>query len=148
MISGVNERGLVNYNGKVSCQPGATIQDMYDYAKPLLKKKPDTIIIHVSTNDAPFKPADKIVSELVSLQSHIERSLPSCKVFISCPIFRTDHKLANSTIRQVNSKLKLLNRVIINDAIDVTCLGKKGLHLNKEGSRRLAKNFMSHMQGV
>ena len=148
MISGVNERGLTNYNGKVSCQPGATIQDMYDYSKPLLKKKPDNIIIHVSTNDAPFKPADKIVYELINLRSHIEQSLPSCKVFISCPIFRTDHKLANSTIRQVNSKLKLLNRVIVNDTIDATCLGKKGLHLNKEGSRRLAKNFMSHMQGV
>ena len=148
MVSGISERGLKNYNGKVSCQPGATIQDMYDYVRPLLKKKPDNIILHVSTNDAPYKPSNQIVNELSSLRSFIETSLPSCKVFISSPIFRTDHKLANSTIRQVNKKLKLMDRIIINDAMNGTCLGRKGLHLNKEGSRRLARNFISHMQSV
>ena len=30
-----------------------TIKDMYHYAIPLLEKKPENIILHLGTNDAP-----------------------------------------------------------------------------------------------
>ena len=146
MISGVSERGLSNYRAKVSCHPGATIEDMLDYIKPLMKKEPDNIIVHVSTNDAPYKPSKQIVDELLNLRKFILSTLPNCKVFISCPTFRTDNKLANSTISLVQKKLASVDRVLLNKNIDGLCLGKRGLHLNKEGSRRLAKNFIEQMQ--
>ena len=38
---------------KVQSSPGATINDMYGYIKPLLKKAPDNVILHVGTTDAP-----------------------------------------------------------------------------------------------
>ena len=31
--------------------PGATVQDMLDYSKPILRKKPDIIIYHTGTNN-------------------------------------------------------------------------------------------------
>ena len=37
---------------KVRCFPGATINNMYYYLKPLLDKQLDYIILHVSTNGA------------------------------------------------------------------------------------------------
>ncbi len=143
MISGVNERGLSNFNAKVSCQPGAIVSDMYDYIKPLLKKKPSNVIFHVSTNDAPYKPSHEIVKELLELRIFIENELPGCKTYISCPTFRTDNQLANSTISIVRNRLKSVDRVLLNENIDGICIGKRGLHLNKEGSRRLARNFIS-----
>ena len=31
--------------------PGATIEDIHDYIKPVLKRKPQKIILHVGTNN-------------------------------------------------------------------------------------------------
>ncbi|CAB4046059.1 Werner syndrome ATP-dependent helicase-like, partial [Paramuricea clavata] len=30
---------------------GSSVEDMQDYIKPLIRKKPDTMILHVGTND-------------------------------------------------------------------------------------------------
>ena len=31
--------------------PGATTEDMEDFVKPLLRKKPDNVVLHTGTND-------------------------------------------------------------------------------------------------
>ena len=31
--------------------PGCSLENMVDYVKPVARKKPDTLIIHVGTND-------------------------------------------------------------------------------------------------
>ena len=36
---------------KVHSFPGATVSDMEDYLKPLIKKRPARIILHYGTND-------------------------------------------------------------------------------------------------
>ena len=52
MISGICEKQLSSkQNVKVRFFPGSSIEDMYDYLKPLLKKVPKTIILHVGTNN-------------------------------------------------------------------------------------------------
>ena len=124
------------------------MKDMYGAITPLLAKKPTRVIMHVGTNDSPYKPSQTIVSELVVLRKFIESNLPGAKVILSSPIMRTDNKLANSTIRAVNNSLKSLPNVIHNDKLDAHCLGKKGLHLNSKGTGKLAVNFISEMQRV
>ena len=53
MLSGIEERRIAKRDRKVKVKifPGATIDDMYDYIKPLLKKCPDDIILHAGTNN-------------------------------------------------------------------------------------------------
>ena len=52
MISEIDEKQLSSkQNVKVRFFPGSSIKDMYDYLKPLLKKVPKTIILHVGTNN-------------------------------------------------------------------------------------------------
>ena len=54
ILSGLHEYKMSRRKSiKVRTFPGATINDMKFFAVPLLKKKPDKIIIHVGTNDAP-----------------------------------------------------------------------------------------------
>ena len=36
---------------KNTINPGSTTDDMIDYVKPVTRKKPDVIIMHVGTND-------------------------------------------------------------------------------------------------
>ena len=146
IIQGLDEQRLRKYNVKVRAFPGSSIDDMYDYLGPLLKKKPSSIILHIGTNDATNKTAGKIINEMKNLQIHIEESLPGTKIFISSPSLRTDNNHANRILDEVIYYLKTLFNVILNENIDKECLGSKGLHLNPKGAGRLAINFISLMK--
>ena len=52
---------------------------MYHYAIPLLEKKPENIILHFGTNDAPCKSDTNILKDLIELKDFILEKLPSCK---------------------------------------------------------------------
>ena len=147
ILLGVEESRLQKYNVKIRPFPGATVDDMFDYLIPLLKKQPSYIILQIGSNDSPSKTCDEIANEILNLKSFIHSALPNAKVFISCPVIRTDNKKANNTLRELDTVLKNTTKdIVTNDNIDSTCLGKRGLHLNPKGSGRLAINFISLMR--
>ena len=132
---------------KVRSYQVAKIRDMYGYFTPLLKKEPTYIFLHVGSNNSPNEDSTAILDKLLLLKMHIKLILPNVKIYLSCPVLRIDDAKANLTLRNFTNKLKSLNiDVIINDNVDVTCLGKAGLHLNPKGSGRLAMNFLSLMR--
>ena len=49
-----------NQNVNAFFFPGATIDDMVDFAKPVIKRKPKKIILHVSTNNLKMDQPKKI----------------------------------------------------------------------------------------
>ena len=100
MIAGVNETMISRKGRVVKVRPfsGATIEDMYDYLKPILKKRPDNIILHVGTNNAAREPPRVAFDKLLSLKSFIEKTLPNCKISISNLIKRTDNNEAAKTV--------------------------------------------------
>ena len=54
MIKHVNGRNVSNYiNVKVRSHPGATSEDLIDYAKPMARKTPKKLVIRTGTNDLP-----------------------------------------------------------------------------------------------
>ena len=124
-----------------------TISDMYDYLTPLLQKEPTYIFLHVGSNNSLNEDSTTILNKLLLLKMHIKLTLPNVKIYLSCTVLRIDDAKANLTLRHFTNILKPLNSgEIINDNVDVTCLGKAGLHLNPKGSGRLAMNFLSQMQ--
>ena len=82
----------------------------------------------------------------MELKAYIESTLPTVKSYLSCPLLRLDDARANLTLRQLGFEMKSLPNVIINNNVNGSCLGKKGLHLNPKGSGRLASNFISLMR--
>ena len=53
MLAGIEQKRISgNRNVKLRIFPGAFTHDMYDYLKPLLKKNPDNIILHIGTNNS------------------------------------------------------------------------------------------------
>ena len=126
---------------KVRTFSGATINDMKSFAVPLLKKKTDKVIIHVSTNYAPqFK-------NMKELRLLIQKMVPSAKVIISSPVIRADK--ANSDIS--NKKFISLLSSTYWDCIHHENFGKShlneyGLHINRAGSITLANNLISRIQ--
>ena len=149
ILNNLDERKLNKGNicVKVRPFPGSTISDMHSYITPLLKKKPQHIILHVGGNDAPFKSADDILVELLQLKTFIAKQLPTCDIYISQPTTRVDNMKAKYTIRDLNGKLNLLNiNIVDNSNIEEEQLGRKGLHLNQWGTSRLAMNYLSLMR--
>ena len=107
--------------------------------------KPETIILHLGTNNAPSMTSNGIVDELLKLKSDIHAS---CKVIFSTPTIRTDDGKASLTIFRVNKHLgELKVDTIDNTNISSKDLGKKGLHLSKSGKSKLAKNVRKKLNG-
>ena len=67
MLPGIDKRRISKRDRKVKIKnfPGATIDDMYDYVKPLLKKCPDNIILHVGTNNTVNKSSKEVLGKLL-----------------------------------------------------------------------------------
>ena len=91
-ISGLIEKKMSTKSKiKIRYFPGAKIKDMYHYAIPLLKKRPENIILHLGTNDAPYKSGTDIVKDLTALKDFNLEKLPSGKkITRSSPTVRTD----------------------------------------------------------
>ena len=58
---------------------GAKAKDMHYYAISLLEKKPENILLHLDTNDAPCKSCADILKDLIELKDFIQEKSPSCK---------------------------------------------------------------------
>ena len=131
------------YYAKVRAFSGSKIKNMYSYKDPLLKREPDYILLHVGTNDAPYKSSEVILTELLRLKSYIENALPGVIVILSQPIMRIDNAKAALAIKYVCDKLDNLNIYVLdNSNINENHLGRKDLHLNGRGTERLAMNIM------
>ena len=91
-----------------------------------------------------YSTSDKVLKELERLKTHIHKALPSCTIYYSLPTPRTDNNKANVIIRNLNTKLKKSNYLLLdNSNINEQHLGKKGLHFNAHGTRKMASNIIS-----
>ena len=144
IMSGIREELLKTdkHNVKVRFFRGGTIEDMEDNIKPVLKREPDYIILHVGTNNATNSTTRDILDKLLQLKSKIINARKSCKVIISQPTLRSDNGKAALTNPHICNLLEELNIDIVkNRNIGSKHLGGKGLHFNPHGTARLALNL-------
>ena len=86
--------------------PGATSEDMEDYIKPILRKDPGNIIIHVGTKDVNSKEPRLTAEGIVNLALQIEGDAPNTNIAISGLVSRADDK--EGKVSSVNKILKKL----------------------------------------
>ena len=99
MISGINEKRLSKkYPVNVRPFPGASANDMHQYLEPLLQKCPDTVILHVGTNNCVNESSRVVLDKIFNLKSFIQKSLPQYKVIIPNVINRTEDGKASLTV--------------------------------------------------
>ena len=75
---------------KVRSHPGATSEDLIDQCKPIVRRAPDVIILHVGTNDLDKRDEDSIVKNIKKIKNEIVCISPKTKVLISLIILRYD----------------------------------------------------------
>ena len=116
--------------------PGATVDDLNDHVHPILRKKHRNKCCHRSTSR-------EILDKLPKLKTLIKESLPETEVTFSTPTIRSDNGKAALTVRNLCDHLLFLSMYILdNRNIRGKYLGHEGLHFNKVGSVRLAKNII------
>ena len=125
---------------------GATIEDMEDYLKPVIRKEPESIILHVGTNDLKNLSPKQVANGIANLGSQISEESPNTNIMLSSIILRTDNPQlaakaaeANKLINSLCSKNKW--KFINHSSINSSCLNSRGLHLNRKGTSYVAKNL-------
>ena len=126
-----------NQNVNAFSFSGATIDDMVDFAKPVIKRKPKKIILHVGTNNLKMDQPKKIKNKVAGLVDSIKAEHPSIDVAVSSIIFRSDDQSLNSKIDEVNRRLSCFcqskNWVFIdNSNIREDSLNRKGMEFKSE----------------
>ena len=110
---------------------------------------PDTIILHVGTDNCVNKSSRVVLYKILNLRTFIQNSLPQCKVIISNVINRTDDGNASLTVENLYNRLNSLKLDIVdNSTIGKECLDKKSLHHTKRGTGRLAINFINKIRSL
>ena len=138
-----------NNKVKVATFPGCTIRDMRDHIKPILRKKPDQLIIHVGTNSLRESESPSACSdEIINLVSPIKRDATDTDVVLSSLTARSDDGQLAIKVEDVNSTLRdfcCQNKWKIITHSNIVAdhhLNRSGLHLNRIGTSRLARNFV------
>ena len=125
---------------------GATSSCMEHYMVPSMEKKPDNVILHVGTNDLKsVDTANKIAGRIVDLAVKCVRNFSVNRVVVSGIVQRGDNlrgkaKLVNDIVR--GSCLSRNIPFICNENINLSDLNNSKLHLNGNGSKTLASNFL------
>ena len=79
MLNGINEEGLSDdrYKVKVKNHSGAITEDICDFIKPEVRKKPDIIIVHAGTNGITSN--TKSFENYKKITETIKSRFPNCK---------------------------------------------------------------------
>ena len=150
-LKGLRSDELFSYDSSITIltHPDCLSEDMVDYVKPAVRKKPEKITIHMETNDL-MKGANtmrkvrkcvEVIRELYNTE-HIH-------IGFSSIIQRTGKDFSNE-IKERNIKLKnyFLGKGFIfvdNDSINESRLNNSQLHLNKTGTQQLASSTLSSL---
>ena len=125
---------------------GATIEDMSDFMKPILRKKPETVILHIGTNNLRKGDAKSVADGIITLAQSIDQQCSDTEIIVSGIISRSDVISASSRVRETNELVKSVcnqkNWIFIpNTNLKTAYLNARGLHLNPSGSLLLQNNF-------
>ena len=150
ILYGIDET-KISKNGSVKVRvfPGSKIEDLKNYyIKPLLRKKPNKVILHVGTNNASLKNAnpDQKLNALLDFKKDVEDQIPGCIVVLSMSTKRFNNEKLGKIIESLNNKTSNLGiETINNNNISRVEIGKKGLYLNARGTNKLMHRFISKL---
>ena len=150
MLNGIYEEGMQkDHNVRIKPHSGATTRDIVDYLKPVIRKKPDCIIIHAGTNDLTSKDQIDTVQNFNTMIEDVKRDSPESVIVLSTAVIRKDKQAMDKkvSVPELNKKIKEIAKaekisVIDNSSLDASCLSRKKLHLNEKGNSYLAKHSL------
>ena len=132
----------------VRSKRGLKINEVIDTFGDILNEEADEFIFHVGVNNSVEKESEE---QILHKFLKLGESIDSARVTFSSIIKRADKPELNHKIMQINDRLKNLcleNGYDFTDNISIGFrhLGRDKLHINKEGQRPLAINYLNHLK--
>ena len=124
---------------QVKTHPGATTDDIVDYIKPTIRQKPDVVVIHSGAND---------VTKDVNTMSRVWKVVAAFKeidtegIVARGDINKEDIAITNKRLEKYCKGNEFF--FINNSSIEISCLNKSKLHLDRKGTHHLGNNFRKH----
>ena len=151
MLNNINGKGL-SKSKKVDILniPGAISGDIVDKIDGVLEGKPESLIVHVGTNDLTNNV--NLLNNIKSIVNKVKTTSLDTVLSFSNIIIRRDKRNLEKMRADTNSRLKnFCNQknihLILNDNIKENHLGIKKLHLNRKGNSIFAKNLLNIIEG-
>lgn len=149
LLKGIEQNGLSRkHNVRVRSHPGANSVDITDHIKPVLRRKPDGLVLHHGTNDITGEiDTCKILKDTIET---IRKESPQTVICVSALITRNDKSGLAAKVEDTNRRLKALCieekiEIIDNSNIDESCLNLGRLHLNRKGNAYFAGNLLNYI---
>ena len=148
LVNCIQENGLnKQHDVQIKRHGGASTKDIKDHIKPVLRKKPNLIIVHAGTNDLTNDRVNTIDNWNEIIES-AKRESPDTEIVFSTLTIRKDRPGMPKRVKALNSKIREFCeknnvKVISNANVDENCLSAKKLHLNQRGNSVLARNFLN-----
>ena len=133
-------------NVSIKSFSGATVDDMSDFLRPTIRKKPNKLIIHAGTNDVRHSSPKVIAEKVTKLAENFRKESSQTEIIISSLVTRGDSQELAIKVRETNNILKSKctskNWLFFgNSNIDRSFLNYRGLHLNHNGSKLFQENI-------
>ena len=123
LLNGIHERGLTKkHNVKVKAHSGATTRDMINHVKPVLRRAPDTIILHCGTNNLTSNVYT--IEQMEEIMKIAKQESNSTNIVLSSVVTRADQAGIKKKVSKLNNKLRtfcneygitLIDHININD---------------------------------
>jgi lysophospholipase L1-like esterase len=138
----VRNVGAEHADMKVGCFPGIKTEQLHRVMEKRDLVSPDTVIIHVGTNDLKItRNLDVVMGEVYALVSTAKKKLPNCRLVLSGVL-----RLRDVSWRRIGAFNDRFDWIAI--ALGLTFVGpnswikdgdfaRDGMHLNGRGKRRL-----------
>ena len=154
ILNGLNEHGLKKrHNVRIRAHSGATSLDIKDHIRPIMRRKPDCVLLHCGTNDLTNKDGIDKVETIKEIMSEAKDESPHTTIVLSSLTMRRDHGGMSNKVNELNRSLKKLAKeqgipIIDNSNVDNSCLSTRKLHLNRKGDSTLARNFVNFLDNT
>ena len=131
---------------KVKAHGGATTRDMIDHVKPVLRRAPDTIILHCGTNNL----ASNVytIEQIEEIMKITKQESNSTSIVLSSFVTRADQASIKKKVSKLDNKLRIFcneNGITLIDHSNINdeYLAIKRLHLSRRGDSLFASNFLN-----
>ena len=137
----VRNVGTEHTNMKVECFPGIRTEQVHRVMETRDLRSPDTVLIHVGTNNLRKRNLDYVMGEMYALVAAAKSKFPHSRLVLSGLLRRRD--VTGRRLRAVNdiydwvAKTLGVSFVDLNSWIEDGDFDRDGLHLNRRGAKQL-----------
>ena len=124
---------------------GATSTDMEDYLRPIIRKEPHKINLHVETNDISHQPASRVAQGIANLGTQIVQDSPATSIVISSILPRTYKPELSKKVIEANKLLQAFCDQNNWDFMNHTTTIDSSSNLNRKGTTAIASHISNYI---